>query len=186
MLYRHFTLSAITAASSLFALLTLSACSNDTKPLPYPMTLKEEGIGKINAGTPFDAAKVGALLPGFDVDSYTSFKEGKPYPILRITRNGHEIMIISPSKDVQLLGSLSVTTPAITTADGYHVGDDYATVFTDTAPSCRSGNAELSDKLLCQAPGSARIHYLFASSGQTPDAQQPLPHSAVEEIIWTP
>lgn len=184
MIYRCFSRPAAVVGVS--ALLFFTACSDDAKPLPYPMSLKEEGIGKINADTPFDAVKVASMLPGFDVSPYTSFKEGRPYPILRVARNNHEIMIISPSKDAKRLGSLSIMTPAIPSPGGHHLGESYAAIFSATAPSCRSGDGEFEGKTLCQAPGSAHIYYLFPSSDQASGTQQPLPQSAVEEIVWMP
>lgn len=174
---------------SLFLALWFSACSQGSGNLPYDLEVTENGIGKINKTTPFDAAKVNALLPGFEANSYTAFKHGDPYPILRITRHEKEVMLIIPTKDKTRIASVAVVHADVKMPKGSRLGDPFDKIYSDSS-SCRPADGELSGKVLCQVPDSSHLFYLFSGPQKSSQAIMPalgqLNRWTIDEIIWKP
>lgn len=126
----------------------LTACSNSSSELPYDVDIDSSGVGRIDRNTPFEAAKVNALLPGFEVSSYTAFEKGHPHPLLRVTRHGHEVMIILPDKKQQYVRSVQVFHPGITLFKTIrinkpiapHIDPEIPCMETEEGFSCRSSH----------------------------------------------
>lgn len=176
---------------TLFIFLTygFSGCSQGNGTLPYDLEVNENGVGKIQRNTPFDAAKISALLPGFEAHTFTAFMHGNPYPVIRITRHDKEVMIISPDEEKTGIASIAVLHPDVKTPKGKRLGDPFEKVYDDTS-SCTPAEKELAGKVLCRAPESSHLFYLFSGPRKGPVHELPSPGDlrewAIDEIIWKP
>lgn len=159
-----------------------AACSESSKGIPYAVEISEEGVGRIKADTPFNAAQITTLMPGFKVTPYTSFISGNAHPVLHLSRAGRPVMTVMPAVGSTRIESIAVHSPEIAVSNGARIGDRFDAIFqrNDTCLMSEEG-------VLCRAPGSHHVHYLFTTP-KIPDGNIPtyetLQHASVHTIIW--
>ena len=163
-----------------------SGCSEPDTALPYPIEIEEAKAGRITSDTPFDASYIASLMPGFDVRPYTSFRSGVPHTVLHVSRHDRPIMSIAPTSDGKNIQSVTVHDSQVTAQRRVHVGAPFAKIFHCAEP-CAATDEYGKDKVLCKAPGSLHIFYLFTlEDSETGDLQklETLGTTPIEAIIW--
>lgn len=168
-------MNALTCLSLCMAtIMGLTACSEPGTSLPYPVEVTGDQAGPLRNDTPFDAATVSALMPGFDVQAYTAFVSGAGQSILVINRGGRAIFTVSPTPDGKKIGSVTVHAADVRLPRGVVIGAASPVTF-DTGACSR-----LDSEVRCRLPGLPNLSCLFASDpGEHPEA-------VVEAVIWMP
>lgn len=156
-------------------LLLLGACSQPPETLPYSVEASNKGVGMLNERTPFSASKVAAALPGFSVEPFTSFQEGKNHRILIVKRGKTTIMQVTPDASGDAIGTITVLDPQIThkrTRIGSLLSQEAADFCTK-----RGGN------LYCPSPTCNHISYRYVNTSTQP---QNVTQSIwkLDAIIW--
>ncbi len=169
----------------LIGLLMLAGCSQGAGSLPYAIDISEERAGRIKADTPFDADSIAVLMPGFEVSTFTAFIEGRPRTLLVVTRHSKPVMSIVPTDNRKQIASVTVHHREVTAQKSFRIGDVFSAIFTST-DSCKAAEQEQAGNILCEAPNSQHIYYLFSSS--RPSDVVPPMHELktwhLSEIIW--
>ncbi len=147
-------------------LFLLHGCSSQQQSAPYPLELSTRGIALITKKTPFNVAVINSKLLGFDVQQFTFFKTGVAHPIIRITHNREEMMLIHPSADKESIASIAVTSDKIAHKYG-RVGTSFR-VFEAYHPQCTQPTAE---QFTCTLSSAPSLEYLFENH-------------KLKEIIW--
>ncbi len=150
----------------LITLLLTSGCSSPQQSLPYPLELSGKGIALLTKETPFNVATINSKLLGFDLQQFTFFKTGVAHPVIRVTHNREEIMLIHPSDDKESIVSITVTSAKVTHKYG-RVGTSFE-LFQAYQPQCEHPENE---QFTCNLPSVPLLEYLFE-------------HHILKEIIW--
>ena len=150
----------------LIALLFAGGCSSQPKSLPYPLEIDSAGIASITSKTPFKVSAIGSKLLGFELQQFTFFKTGVAHPVIRVTHNREEMMLIHPSADREHIAFITVTSAKIAHRYG-RIGTSFE-VFQTYRPQCTAHQKEL---LTCHLPEVPSLEYLFENQ-------------TLAEIIW--
>ncbi len=150
----------------LIVLLLLSGCSSEQKTLPYPLELSPKGIALITKETPFNISVINSKLLGFDLQQFTFFKTGVAHPVIRVTHNTQEILLIHPSADKESIASIVVTSSKIAHKYG-RVGSSFE-IFQTYEPQCTHPTEK---QFTCTLPIAPSLEYLFENN-------------LLKEIIW--
>ncbi len=140
-------------------IITLAGCSQPSTTLPYTVDINEQGVGRIHHDTPFDHIQINTLLPGFDINTYTTFSEGESEPVLRVTRHSAQVMLIFPTKDKEHIDHIIATHPEITLNEKRCIGEPlkkYESMF----KSCQQHDTIV----LCESTMSPQIHFVTDAS----------------------
>jgi len=165
---KHLTLFLLTLT------LFFSACSSEPKQLPYALELNTNGVGLINKETPFDPGIIGTKLLGFQTQQFTFFEEGIPRPIIRVTHNDVEMLLIYPTLDLKYVRSISTSNEDVLNKEahiGMHLQEIDQKKFTCNSPVTKG----LIDKgtITCKSLQNPTLGYLFQND-------------ILKEIVWTP
>jgi hypothetical protein len=183
-------------------LIFLSACSNEQDkqgtdspgqtPKPVFM-LSTAGVGPINADTPFNLRKITAAFEAYrlSVEQLKTFSEGEAYPVMRISDKGEVLMLINPDVKRENVFSVMVKDNRIGNTLNHKIGQLYGDIYRyGQIEECAPGVEELSGKVLCYAPKTGNILYLFSGEWDGPDDQTPpayvLSEWKLEGMIWKP
>ncbi len=150
----------------LMCLLLLNGCSSQPKTLPYPLEISAKGIASLTKETPFNVAVINAKLLGFELQQFTFFKTGVAHPVIRVTHNREEIMLIHPSDDRESIASIAVTSAKVSHQYG-RVGTDFET-FQVYQPHC---TPSFKHHTTCTLSVTPSLEYLFEDH-------------MLKEIIW--
>ncbi len=166
-----------------------TACSQErTKPL-YAVKLSDSGVGKIKSTTPFEMRLIAPKFPGFEIDKFTFFKEGKPLPVIQVGYRGTAWMYLYPTKDKKNIESVSVVTSNIESSWSTKIGMRFDETYgLEQLNLCKSGSDGLAGKVICKEPLSKVTRYVYsgesiASEHELPSYKQ-LKSWRVDEIIW--
>lgn len=180
--------------------LVLSSCDSDKNsekiPTPAPqdtsIILSPDGIGPINATTSFNMHQMTLAFNQYSVVEEINYREGNPFPAIRISEGVNTILNIIPDASKQGIYSVIVEGNAIKNSLGHPLGTLYNEVYSyGQNEQCQPGSESLSGKLLCYAPKHPNILYVFngkwdnAATAKAPPADV-LQAWALESIIWRP
>jgi hypothetical protein len=154
--------------------LFFTACSSKPKELPYTLELTATGIGLINQNTPFDSGIIGTKLLGFEIQQFTFFEEGVPRPIIRVTHNKLEMLLIYPTQDLKYVRSISTTNPKVINKQA-HIGMHLQAIDTEkfTCNSPTTKGLISKGAITCQSVQNPTLSYLFQND-------------TLKEMVWTP
>ena len=158
------------------------------KPLEV---LSVDGIGPINATTPFNLHLLTEAFPEFNVTQQTNFDSGNQYPIISISKDLKPLLIINPDVSGRKIFSVMVQDNQIGNQQGHMLGTRFADIYPyDKATQCTAGVEDMKGKVLCASPKAVNILYLFSGAWQGPEKDVPpkdvLANWALESIIWKP
>ena len=177
----------------------LTACDNDDakEDTSVPaedktIILSADGIGPINATTSFNMHQMTLAFSDYSVVEEVNFLEGNPFPAIRISEGVKTIMNIIPDAAHKNIYSVIIEDNIIQNSLGHHLGTTYNKIYTyGQNEQCQAGFSDMSGKVLCYAPNTPNILYVFNGrwdnpvTGKTPPADI-LQGWALEEIIWRP
>lgn len=184
---------------SLFLAIGLIACDNDKPKENATTTLEDQsiilsadGIGPINATTSFNMHQMTLAFSQYSVVEEVNFQNGNPFPAIRISEGVKTILTIIPDASHQNIYSVIIEDNIIQNSLGHHLGTFYNKVYAyGQNEKCQTGYADMSGKVLCYAPNTPNILYVFNGKwdnpvkGKIPPADV-LQGWALEAIIWRP
>lgn len=190
------------ALSCVFTLI-ISACDNDKtqeikQNIPKQeveessvIILSEDGVGPINASTPFNMHKMTVAFSQYSVVEETNFTDGRPFSAIRISEGVNTIMNIIPNASQQGIYSIIVEDNIIKNGLGHPLGTRYKEIYSyGQDEKCQLGAEDMSGKVICYAPTHPNILYVF--NGNTNVIASTIPPAdilqgwALELIIWRP
>ena len=154
-------LAALCVASGLFL-----ACG-----APESFTVTDHGVGPINALTPFDKIELQEILKDYLIAEGTSSALGSTTTIFRVSdEESGELFILYPSTDNATVSLIVITSPTIHDPFGVSVGTTYDMVFGDQlVADAYPGIQHYTGHVLCNAPGSTNLTYVFQGDWTGPD-----------------
>jgi len=177
----------------------LTACDNDdakevttTAPENKTIILSADGIGPINATTSFNMHQMTLAFSDYSVVEEVNFQDGNPFPAIRISEGVKTILNIIPDAAHKNIYSVIIEDNIIQNSLGHHLGTLYNKVYTyGQNEQCQAGYSDMSGKVLCYAPNTPNILYVFNGkwdnpvTGKIPPADV-LQGWSLESIIWRP
>lgn len=167
------------------------AVSTSTTDKQTLATLSVDGVGPLNAQTPFNLHRITAAFPGLNVTQQVNFTEGEQYPVILVSKDLRPLLSLNPDAKHEKLFSVLVHDNLIGNQLGHGLGTRYADIYAyGQAAKCNPGVEEYSGKVLCYAPGTGNILYLFSGSWNGPDGTMPPPEVLadwhLEALVWKP
>ncbi len=181
------------------ALFTLSGCgSDDNKSMKMKaaeedktIVLSASGVGPINASTSFNMHQMTLAFSDYNVVEELNYQSGTPYPVIRISDGVKTMMTIIPDGSQKNIFSIIIEDNLIINSLGHRLGSNYSDVYSyGQNEDCQAGADDMSGKVICYAPKTPNILYVFngPSTGETgvvPSADI-LQGWGLESIIWRP
>lgn len=177
-------------------LLSATACDNQANKVVQPTVkplemLSVDGIGPINANTPFNLHDITMAFQGLNVAQRTNYTEGQEYPVITVSQDLKPLLSINPDAKREKVFSVMVHDNLIGNGLGHPLGSRFNEVYAYGATEeCRAGSEELSGKVLCYAPKTGNVLYLFGGTWNGPDGSVPpkdvLANWQMEAMIWKP
>ncbi|HXH03485.1 MAG TPA: DUF1131 family protein [Candidatus Competibacteraceae bacterium] len=172
----------------LLGCLTLSAAAGAAGPI---LVIGDNGVGGITRDTPFDPKAISQALPGLAVERAEATAEGIAYPVIRVLRDKHELLVLAPDLEQRHVGSLMSASPEVASSQGVTVGASFQQIYERQTPSaCEAGVEEWSGMVFCPAPASNNVQLLFKGQWSGPDGNLPPPEVlrtwTVAQIWWLP
>ena len=177
----------------------LIACDNDdaneNTSIPQEdktIILSADGIGPINSTTSFNMHQMTLAFSDYSVVEEVNFLEGNPFPAIRISEGVKTIMNIIPDAAHKNIYSVIIEDNVIQNSLGHHLGTLYNKIYTyGQNEQCQAGFSDMSGKVLCYAPNTPNILYVFNGKWDNPVTGKIPPADilqgwALEEIIWRP
>jgi len=182
----------------LIAATLITACDNDDDKLKKTVAEEDKtivlsagGIGPINATTSFNMHQMTLAFNDFNVVEELNYHSGSPFPVIRISEGVKTVMTIIPDGSQQNIFSIIVEDNLIVNSLGHHLGTSYSEVYTyGQNEECQAGADDMSGKVICYAPKTPNILYVFNGKwdgelGKVPTADI-LQGWGLESIIWRP
>ncbi|QQZ28294.1 DUF1131 family protein [Thiothrix subterranea] len=178
------------------ALLSVTACDDQANTVVQPTVkpiemLSVDGIGPINGNTPFNLHDITMAFQGLNVAQRTNYAEGHEYPTITVSQDLKPLLSINPDAKHEKVFSVMVHDNLIGNGLGHALGSRFNEVYAYGATEeCRAGAEELSGKVLCYAPKTGNVLYLFGGTWNGPDGSVPpkdvLANWQMEAMIWKP
>jgi Protein of unknown function (DUF1131) len=125
----------------------------------------KRGVGPITEATPFSISAIGKLLPTLRVVAGISSAEGIEFPTILVLDGAAELFIVAPNENRTGIASIVVTSGKIVYTGKGRIGARYSEVFGQTIPKdCSPGVEEDSGKVICRAPSSRHVHFVFSGA----------------------
>ncbi|MEB4592620.1 DUF1131 family protein [Candidatus Thiothrix sp. Deng01] len=177
-------------------LLAAAGCNEkaavNTLPEVTPLEmLSVDGVGPINANTPFNLHDIGMAFQSLNVTEQTNYSEGRPYHVITVKKDIKELLTINPDAQEKKIFSVMVQDNLIGNRLGHSIGTKFRDIYAaGSTEECAAGAEELSGKTLCYAPKTGNVLYLFGGNWNGPDGSVPpkdvLADWRLEAIIWKP
>lgn len=177
-------------------LLSVTACDDQANTVVQPTVkpiemLSVDGIGPINGNTPFNLHDITMAFQGLNVAQRTNYAEGREYPVITVSQDLKPLLTINPDAKQEKIFSVMVSDNLIGNGLGHALGSRFNEVYAYGATEeCRAGAEELSGKVLCYAPKTGNVLYLFGGTWTGPDGSVPpkdvLANWQMEAMIWKP
>lgn len=177
----------------------MAACGNDkagpenstTKQTKASILLSVDGVGPINAQTPFNMHQLTLDFPDYSVEEFTDKKVPDKGRIIRVSENGKPILILHPGQDNKRIYSIIIQSTQVENSLGHSLGTAFSDIYSyELTEPCTTGTDELTGKVLCFAPKTPNILYVFAGHSDSPADQTPPPGILaswkLDAIIWKP
>lgn len=175
----------------------LSACGQDdattTTEQEIPLfTLSADGVGPLNAETPFNLVRIGSAFQDYNVAQETHMKEGGDYPVITVKQRVRELLSINADYKQEAIFSIIVHDNLIGNELGHKLGDQFNEIYSyGKTEECAPGLEEWSGKVMCYAPKTTNILYLFENADyKGPDGSVPAPDMMadwkLDSIVWKP
>ena len=190
----------LSTAFGLFMLAAaLGGCSNDDVLLastdgqassPY-FVMSPDGVGPLNADTPYNLIRIGDAFQDFNVTEETTFQQGEKVPVITIRKDVEPLLSINPDFKHNGIFSIIVHDNRVANRLGHRLGDSYRDVYHyGKVEKCVPALAEWKGKVMCYAPDAGNILYLFAGGQGLADDQVPPPEQMadwqLDAIVWKP
>lgn len=184
---------------SMMVVSCLSACGGDQdtstadagQETPL-FTLSADGVGPLNSDTPFNLVQVGSAFQDYNVAQETHMEEGGKYPVITVKQHVRDLLSINSDYKQEHIFSIIVHDNLVGNELGHRLGDKFNEIYTyGKTEECAPGLEEWSGKVMCYAPKTTNILYLFENEAYTgPDGEVPAPDVMADwqlaSIVWKP
>lgn len=102
-------------------ILALHGCDAPNEPLPYPLTISEEGLGAIHPDTPFD--QVTTSLSGFSFEKLSKISPDQNQIIFQMKRGKSTVADIVSDPTGKKIAEIHVISPHIKNKHAQGLGD---------------------------------------------------------------
>lgn len=153
--------------------------------------LSTDGVGPINASTPFNMHQITLAFQDYSVTEYTQFQDGDSIPVIRVSENGKPLLLIHPDEKRNNIFSIYIMSNKVGNALGHEIGTAYNKIYNygETEP-CIAGTEEFTGRVLCMAPKATNLLYVFSGNWDGPKKEAPptaiLTSWVLDTIIWRP
>ncbi|KAG1707643.1 hypothetical protein GQR58_003303 [Nymphon striatum] len=125
----------------------------------------------------------------YSVEEVVNFQQKTPYPVIRISKGGNGLITVNPDSSRENIYSILIEDNLVKNSLGHHLGTVYADIYTyGQTEKCQSGVEDMSGKVLCYAPKTPNILYVFNGRWDGPDNKMPpaeiLQDWILESIVW--
>ena len=172
-----------------------SQTAEQTEPL---FMLSADGVGPLNADTPFNLRRIGDAFQDYNVTEETHFLNGEKYPVITVKQQADSLISINPDHRQQNVFSIVIHNNRVGNKLGHQVGEAFNKIYSyEKTEECAPGVEEWEGKVMCYAPQNKNILYLFASAeGSIENVVRSLENIVpppetmadwvLEAIIWKP
>ena len=159
------------------------------------ITLSAAGVGPINAQTPFNIHQITLAFQDSDyhVEQRQTRTEGDDYSVIRVSKGTDTLLLINPTLDQKTIFSVLIKDKRVGNTLGDSLGTEFGSIYEyGHVEQCMAGTEDLSGKVLCYAPKSANVLYMFGDekTNDFPDGKLPpvdaLDGWKLDAIIWKP
>jgi hypothetical protein len=153
--------------------------------------LSVDGVGPINAETPFNLRAINEAFPGMSVEQRLNYTAGEPYAVIEVSKDAKLLLVVNPDVKQQKIFSVVARDNSVGNQLKHPIGSGFTEVYAaGKTEECAAGAEELAGKVLCYAPQTSNILYQFGGvwNGKT-GTVPPLDVLAkwkLEAIIWKP
>lgn len=163
-----------------------STVENVTTPV---FMLSEDGVGPLNANTPFNLVRIGDAFQDYNVVEETSLKSGENNRVITVSQQVKPLLTINPDFQQKHIFSVIVHDNLVGNKLGHTLGTKFSDIYTpQTLEQCAPGVDDWAGKVMCYAPKNNNILYLF--SGEIPKVTDQAPTPAemkdwvLAEMVW--
>ncbi|MFI0399015.1 MAG: DUF1131 family protein [Thiolinea sp.] len=176
---------------------SLTACSSredvqasTVENVPAPLfMLSADGVGPLNAETPFNLVRIGDAFQEFNVIQETPVNGDDSGPVITVNQQVKPLLTINPDFQQKHIFSVIVHDNLVGNKLGHVIGAKFSEVYTpETLEQCAPGVGDWAGKVMCYAPKNTNILYLF--SGTEPKVTDKTPTPAemkdwvLAEMVW--
>ena len=150
------------------------------------LTVTEQGVGAINGSTPLQESALNAGLSGdYRLRQGMRSEQGGVVSFWQALTD-NEVKLTVSGKDT--VNRIEVTDRDIASADGTRIGDAFSEQYQKAFGHCQAASGEATSAVLCRAPNSEHISYLYQGKWAGPQGLIPpddvLKSWQVSKIIW--
>ncbi len=153
--------------------------------------MSADKVGPINADSPFNMHNITEAFPDYSVVEELNYHLGAPYPVIRVSKGVKTLMIINPDQSQKKIFSVIIEDNLIKNGLGHPLGTTYSKVYAfGQTEECQMGSEDMAGKVLCYAPKTPNVLYVFNGKGANGNNALPpaevLQGWSLESIIWRP
>lgn len=176
---------------------SLTACSSredvqasTVENVPAPLfMLSADGVGPLNAETPFNLVRIGDAFQEFNVIQETPVNGDDSGPVITVNQQVKPLLTINPDFQQKHIFSVIVHDNLVGNKLGHVIGAKFSEVYTpETLEQCAPGVDDWAGKVMCYAPKNTNILYLFSGTGPKVTDKTPTPAEmkdwVLAEMVW--
>ncbi|CAA6805362.1 MAG: Unknown protein, partial [uncultured Thiotrichaceae bacterium] len=92
-------------------------------------TLSADGVGPLNADTPFNLVKIGSAFQDYNVAQETHMEEGGKYPVITVKQRIRDLLSINSDYKQERIFSIIVHDNLIGNELGHRLGDKFNEIY---------------------------------------------------------
>ena len=176
---------------------SLTACSSredvqasTVENVPAPLfMLSADGVGPLNAETPFNLVRIGDAFQEFNVIQETPVNGDDSGPVITVNQQVKPLLTINPDFQQKHIFSVIVHDNLVGNKLGHVIGAKFSEVYTpETLEQCAPGVDDWAGKVMCYAPKNTNILYLVSGTGPKVTDKTPTPAEmkdwVLAEMVW--
>lgn len=151
--------------------------------------LSADGVGPLNADTPFNLVRIGDAFQEFNVIEETQVNSGDNSRVITVKQQVKPLLTINPDFQQKHIFSVIVHDNLVGNKLGHRIGSTFAEIYTpETLEQCVPGVDDWAGKVMCYAPKNSNILYLFSGVEPKITDQSPKPAEMkdwiLEGMVW--
>ncbi|WP_058912654.1 RpoE-regulated lipoprotein [Entomohabitans teleogrylli] len=150
------------------------------------LAVSEKGVGGLNALTPLESEAIEkGLGSDYRVRSGMRMENGNMVRYFEALRDSKLAVVVEGDRSVS---EITVLDEAIKTDGGVAIGTPFHELYDKAYGACQQGSGDEQMLVVCKAPGSQHIEYLFAGQWRGPEGLMPsddtLKSWTLNKIVW--
>ena len=150
------------------------------------LAITEQGVGSITGATAFQQEAITEGLYGrYTLRRGMRMNDGQVVSFWQARKDDQVAMILSGETTIS---RIEVLDPDVATDSDIHIGTPFSDVYSKAFNVCQKLSGTDKTSIICQAPGSQHIQYVFSGNWHGPENLMPaddtLQSWTVSKIIW--